>query len=155
MIKRKVKIDFRPFIHVEGVNAKEIRLQKIDLNNYSAIILTSKNAVDHFFRVAEEMRYKVPEGLKYFCQSEAVAFYLQRYVVYRKRKIYVGQKDFADLSPLIKKYKDEKFLLPASDQLNADIPVTLNGLKVDWTPATFYKTVMSDLSDLADVYYDV
>jgi uroporphyrinogen-III synthase len=101
------------------------------------------------------MRYKVPEGLKYFCQSEAIAFYLQKYVVYRKRKIYVGPKDFADLSPLIKKYKDEKFLLPASDQLNADIPVTLNGLKVDWTPATFYKTVMSDLSDLADVYYDV
>ena len=153
--KFKVKIDFRPFIHVEGVSAKEIRLQKIDLHNYSAIILTSRNAVDHFFRVAEEMRYKVPEDLKYFCQSEAIAFYLQKYVVYRKRKIYVGPKDFADLSPLIKKYKDEKFLLPASDQLNADILVTLNALKVDWTPATFYKTVMSDLSDLADVYYDV
>ena len=153
--KHKVKIDFRPFIHVEGVSAKEIRLQKIDLHNYSAIILTSRNAVDHFFRVAEEMRYKVPEDLKYFCQSEAIAFYLQKYVVYRKRKIYVGPKDFADLSPLIKKYKDEKFLLPASDQLNADILVTLNALKVDWTPATFYKTVMSDLSDLADVYYDV
>ena len=153
--KHKVKIDFRPFIHVEGVSAKEIRLQKIDLHNYSAIILTSRNAVDHFFRVAEEMRYKVPEDLKYFCQSEAIAFYLQKYVVYRKRKIYVGPKDFADLSPLIKKYKDEKFLLPASDQLNADILVTLNALKVDWTPATFYKTVMCDLSDLADVYYDV
>jgi uroporphyrinogen-III synthase len=153
--KHKVKIDFRPFIHVEGVNAKEIRLQKIDLNHYTAIILTSKNAVDHFFRVAEEMRYKVPEGLKYFCQSEAIAFYLQKYVVYRKRKIYVGPKDFADLSPLIKKYKDEKFLLPASDQLNADAPITLNALKVDWTPAIFYKTVISDLSDLADVYYDV
>ncbi|MDR6966677.1 uroporphyrinogen-III synthase [Flavobacterium arsenatis] len=153
--KHKVKIDFRPFIHVEGVSAKDVRLQKIDLNHYSAIILTSKNSVDHFFRVADEMRYKVPEDLKYFCQSEAVAFYLQKYVVYRKRKIYVGQKDFADMSSLFKKYKDEKFLLPASDQLNADIPQTLNGLKVDWTVATLYKTVMSDLSDLADVYYDV
>ena len=153
--KHKVKIDFRPFIHVEGVSAKDVRLQKIDFNNYTAIILTSKNSVDHFFRVAEEMRYKVPEDLKYFCQSEAVAFYLQKYVVYRKRKIYVGQKDFADMSSLFKKYKDEKFLLPASDQLNADIPQTLNGLKVDWTVATLYKTVMSDLSDLADVYYDV
>ena len=153
--KHKVKFDFRPFIHVEGVNAKEIRLQKIDLNHFTAIILTSKNAVDHFFRVADEMRYKVPEGLKYFCQSEAIAFYLQKYVVYRKRKIYVGLKDFAELSPLIKKYKDEKFLLPASDQLNADAPTTLNALKVDWTQATFYKTVISDLSDLADVYYDV
>ncbi len=153
--KHKVKVDFRPFIHVEGVNAKEIRLQKIDLNNFTAIILTSKNSVDHFFRVADEMRYKVPEGLKYFCQSEAIAFYLQKYVVYRKRKIYVGPKDFADLSPLIKKYKDEKFLLPASDQLNADAPITLNNLKVDWTQAVFYKTVVSDLSDLANVYYDV
>ena len=153
--KHKVKIDFRPFIHIEGVNAKEIRLQKIDLNHYTAIILTSRNAVDHFFRVAEEMRFKVPETLKYFCQSEAVAYYLQKYVVYRKRKIYVGPKDFADLSPLIKKYKDEKFLLPASDQLNADAPIVLDSLKVDWTAAVFYKTVMSDLSDLADVYYDV
>jgi uroporphyrinogen-III synthase len=153
--KHKVKVDFRSFIHVEGVSAKEIRLQKIDLNNFTAIILTSKNSVDHFFRVADEMRYKVPESLKYFCQSEAVAFYLQKYVVYRKRKIYVGPKDFADLSPLIKKYKDEKFLLPASDQLNPDALVTLNNLKVDWTQAVFYKTVMSDLSDLANVYYDV
>jgi uroporphyrinogen-III synthase len=153
--KHKVKVDFRSFIHVEGVNAKDIRAQKIDLNNFSAIILTSRNSVDHFFRVAEEMRYKVPEDLKYFCQSEAIAFYLQKYVVYRKRKIYVGQKDFVDLSPLIKKYKEEKFLLPASDQLNYDVPQTLNNLKVDWIQATFYKTVMSDLSDLADVYYDV
>ncbi|MGQ2982895.1 uroporphyrinogen-III synthase [Flavobacterium sp.] len=153
--KLKVKVDFRPFIHVEGVSAKDVRAQKIDLNNFTAIILTSKNSIDHFFRVAEEMRFKVPETLKYFCQSEAIAFYLQKYVVYRKRKIYVGQKDFADLSPLIKKYKDEKFLLPSSDQLNFDIPQTLNNLKVDWIPGTFYKTVMSDLSDLKDVYYDV
>ncbi len=153
--KLKVKVDFRPFIHVEGVSAKDIRTQKIDLNNFTAIILTSKNSIDHFFRVAEEMRFKVPENMKYFCQSEAIAFYLQKYVVYRKRKIYVGQKDFADLSPLIKKYKDEKFLLPASDQLNFDIPQTLNSLKVDWIPGTFYKTVMSDLTDLKDVYYDV
>ena len=94
--KHKVKIDFRPFIHVEGVNAKDVRAQKIDLNNFTAIILNSRNSVDHFFRVAEEMRYKVPEDLKYFCQSEAIAFYLQKYVVYRKRKIYVGQKDFIE-----------------------------------------------------------
>lgn len=153
--KLKVKVDFRPFIHVEGVSAKDVRAQKIDLNNYTAVILTSKYSIDHFFRVAEEMRYKVPETLKYFCQSEAIAFYLQKYVVYRKRKIYVGQKDFADLAPLIKKYKDEKFLLPSSDQLNHDIPPVLDSLKIDWTPGTFYRTVMSDLSDLKDVYYDI
>ena len=153
--KHKVKIDFRPFIHVEGVNAKDVRAQKIDFNNFTAVILTSKNAVDHYFRVADEMRYKIPEDLKYFCQSEAIAFYLQKYVVYRKRKIYVGQKDFADMSTLFKKYKDEKFLLPASDQLNADAPMTLNNLNLNWTEATLYKTVISDLSDLANVYYDV
>lgn len=153
--KHKVKVDFRSFIHVEGVLAKDVRAQKIDLNYFNAIILTSKNSVDHFFRVAEEMRYKVPEDLRYFCQSEAVAYYLQKYVVFRKRKIYVGQKDFVDMTALFKKYKDEKFLLPSSDQLNADITQTLNALKLDWTPGTFYKTVMSDLSDLKDVYYDV
>lgn len=153
--KLKVKVDFRPFIHVEGVSAKEVRAQKIDLSKFTAIILTSRNAVDHFFRVAEEMRFKVPEDLKYFCQSEAVAFYLQRYVVYRKRKIYVGQKEFTDLAPLIKKYKDEKFLLPNTDQLNADVPQTLDKLGVDWTQGIFYKTVISDLSDLKDVYYDI
>lgn len=153
--KLKVKIDFRPFIHVEGVSAKEVRAQKIDLSKFTAIILTSRNSVDHFFRVAEEMRYKVPEDLKYFCQSEAVAFYLQRYVVYRKRKIYVGQKEFGDLAPLIKKYKTEKFLLPNTDQLKADVPETLDKLGVDWKQGIFYKTVVSDLSDLKDVYYDI
>lgn len=153
--KHKVKVDFRPFIRVEGVPAKDIRQQKIDLNNFTAIILTSKNAVDHFFRVADEMRYKIPEDLKYFCQSEAIAFYLQKYVLYRKRKIYVGTKDFSDMSSLFKKYKEEKYLLPASDQLNADAPITLDNLKINWTQAVFYKTVMSDLSDLANVYYDI
>ena len=153
--KQKVKIDFRPFIHVEGVPSKEIRQQKVDLNNYSAIILTSRNSVDHFFRVAEEMRFKVPDTLKYFCQSEAVAFYLQKYVVYRKRKIYVGKRNFAELSPIIKKYKDEKFLLPTTDKLKSEVPETLNALGVDWKEAVFYRTVISDLSDLADVYYDV
>ena len=153
--KYKVKIDFRPFIHVEGVNAKEVRQQKIDLNNFTSIILTSKNSVDHYFRVAEEMRFKVPETMKYFCQSEAIAYYLQKYVVYRKRKIYVGQKDFVDLSPLIKKFKDDTFLLPASDKLNDDVPQTLNNLGVNWTQGIFFRTAMSDLSDLADVKYDV
>lgn len=153
--KQRVKIDFRPFIHVEGVPAKEIRQEKIDLSNYTAIILTSRNAVDHFFRVADEMRYKVPDTLKYFCQSEAVAYYLQKYVVYRKRKIYVGKRTFAELVPLIKKYKDESFLLPTTDKLKPQVPEALNTLGVKWKQSTFYKTVISDLSDLADVYYDI
>jgi uroporphyrinogen-III synthase len=153
--KQKVKVDFRPFIHVEGVPAKEVRQQKVDLSNYTAIILTSRNSVDHFFRVAEEMRFKVPDTMKYFCQSEAVAYYLQKYVVYRKRKIYVGKRNFEDLSPLIKKYKDERFLLPTTDKVKPIIPETLDALGVNWKQATFYRTVISDLSDLANVYYDI
>ncbi|MCK0124803.1 uroporphyrinogen-III synthase [Gelidibacter salicanalis] len=153
--KQKVKIDFRPFIHVEGVAAKDVRHQKVDLTQYTAIILTSRNSVDHFFRVADEMRFKVPDTLKYFCQSEAVAFYLQKYVVYRKRKIYVGKRNFEDLSPLIKKYKDESFLLPTTDKLKDEVPATLNALNIKWKEGVFYKTVISDLSDLADVYYDI
>lgn len=153
--RQKVKIDFRPFIHVEGVPSKEIRQQKIDLGKFTAIILTSRNAVDHFFRVAEEMRFKVPDSMKYFCQSEAVAYYLQKYVVYRKRKIYVGKRTFTELSPLIKKYKDENFLLPAADKLKAEVPEVLNALGVKWKEAVFYKTVISDLSDLENVTYDI
>ena len=153
--KQKVKIDFIPFIHVEGVSSKEVRQQKVDLTKYSAIILTSRNAVDHYFRIAEELRFKVPDTLKYFCLSEAVAYYLQKYVVYRKRKIYVGKRTFADLSPLIKKYKTEKFLLPSSDMLKPDVPKTLDKLGVEWKQATFYKTVVSDLSHLRNVTYDI
>ena len=153
--KEKIKVDFRPFIHVEGVEAKNVRQQKIDLNNFTAIILTSRNSVDHFFRIAEEMRFKVPDTMKYFCQSEAVAYYLQKYVVYRKRKIYVGKRTFNELIPLMKKYKDEKFLLPSSDQLKPSVPEALNELGVDWKRGIFYKTVISDLSDLRDVYYDI
>lgn len=153
--KQKVKIDFRPFIHVEGVSAKEVRAQKIDLKNYTAIILTSRNAVDHFFRIAEEMRFTVPDDLKYFCESEAVAYYLQKYVVYRKRKIYVGERTFADLAKLIKKYKEEKYLLPSSNKLKESVPETLNELGVKWERGIFYKTLISDLTDLENVFYDV
>jgi len=152
---QRVKIDFIPFIHIEGVSSKDVRQQKIDLTNYTAIILTSRHSVDHFFRIAEEMRFKVPETLKYFCLSEAVAYYLQKYVVYRKRKIYVGKRNFSDLAPFIKKYKNEKFLLPTSDMLKPDIPKTLNKLGIEWKQAVFYKTVVSDLTHLREVYYDI
>ena len=153
--KRKIKIDFIPFIHVEGVAAREVRQQKIDLSKFSAIILTSRNAIDHFFRVAEEMRFPIPNALKYFCLSEAVAFYLQKYVVYRKRKIYVGGRTFEDLSKQISKYQEENYLIPCSNALSPVIPAILNDLGVKWVQGTFYKTVISDLSSLKDVYYDV
>ena len=153
--KHNLKIDFRPFIHVEGVNAKDVRRQKIDFADYTSVILTSRNSVDHFFRLAEDMRYKVSDATKYFCQSEAVAFYLQKYVVYRKRKIYVGEKSLTDLESVFKKFKDEKFLLPSSDILKPSTSSFLDSIGIDWTRAQLYKTVVSDLSDLRDVSYDV
>ena len=153
--KHNLKIDFRPFIHVEGVDAKDVRRQKIDFADYTSVILTSRNSVDHFFRLAEDMRYKVSDATKYFCQSEAVAFYLQKYVVYRKRKIYVGEKSLTDLESVFKKFKDEKFLLPSSDILKPTTSSFLDSIGIDWTRAQLYKTVVSDLSDLRDVSYDV
>jgi uroporphyrinogen-III synthase len=155
MNKQKVKIDFRSFIHVEGESSREVRNQKIDFLSYSAVIFTSRNAVDHYFRLADEMRVVIPDDMKYFCLSEAVAFYLQKYVVYRKRKIYVGTRTFDDLMPLIKKHKAEKFLLPSSDMVKQTMIDKMDSLKVDWTRAILFKTVISDLSDLQDVFYDV
>ena len=153
--KYKLKIDFRPFINVEGLTTREFREQKVELSKVTAVILTSKTAVDHFFRISEETRFKVPDAMKYFCMSEAVAYYLQKYVVYRKRKIYVGKRTFAELTPLIKKYKDESFLLPTTDKLKPEVPQILDNLGVSWKKSTFYKTVISDLSDLENVFYDV
>lgn len=153
--KHNLKIDFRSFIHVEGVDAKDVRRQKIDFADYTSVILTSRNSVDHFFRLAEDMRFKVSDATKYFCQSEAVAFYLQKYVVYRKRKIYVGEKSLTDLKSVFKKFKDEKFLLPSSDILKPTTSSFLDSVGIDWTRAQLYKTVVSDLSDLRDVSYDV
>ena len=152
---QKIKIDFEPFIHVMPVTVKEVRLQKIDLTMFTAIILTSRYAVDHYFRVCDKMRYKVPDSMKYFCQSEVVALYLQNHVVYRKRKIYVGLRKFEDLCTLIKKHDTEKFLLPTTDKLKAEVPILLNELDINWREAVFYRTVISDLSHLADVSYDI
>lgn len=153
--KHNLTIDFRPFIHVEGVEAKEVRQQKIDFNDFDSVILTSRNSVDHYFRLAEEMRFKVPDSTKYFCQSEAVAYYLQKYVVYRKRKIYVGERSVMDLETTFKKFKDDRYLLPSSDILKPVIPNFLDRLELNWKRAQLYKTVVSDLSDLRDVYYDI
>ena len=113
--KYNLKIDFRSFIHVEGVPAKEFRKEKINLADFTAVIFTSRNAVDHFFRICEEMRYDVPADMKYFCISETIALYLQKYIQYRKRKIFFGKQTAADLADLLKKHTSEKFLYPCSD----------------------------------------
>ncbi len=153
--KYKVKIDFRPFIHVEGLKAKKVRSQKVDFSKFNNIVLTSRNAVDHFFRIAEEMRFKVPDQTKYFCQSEAVAFYLQKYVVYRKRKIYVGNNSFDDLETTFQKFIGEKYLVPTSGSLNPEIVSKLDSFEISWDRVQLYKTVVSDLSDLSNVSYDL
>lgn len=153
--KHKVTIDFRPFIHIEGVNEIDFRQERINLLEYSAVIFTSRNAVDHYFRIAKESRTTIPDSMKYFCISESTAYYLQKYVVYRKRKIFHGKQRFSDLVEVMKKHKKEKFLLPCSDILKAEIPELLEKGKFDWTKAILYKTVCSDLSDLEDVFYDM
>ena len=153
--KNNLKIDFRPFIQVEGVSAKEFRKQRINILDHSAVIFTSRTAIDHFFRIAEELRVSVPDTMKYFCISEATAYYLQKYIVYRKRKIFHSTGRFTDLVDVLKKHKDEKFLVPLSDIHKQEIPSLLNKNKINYTKAILYRTVSSDLSDLKDVNYDV
>lgn len=153
--KYNIKIDFRSFIHVEGIDAQEFRKQKINLSEHSAVILTSKIAVDHYFRIAEEMRFSVPDSMKYFCISEAIAYYLQKYVAYRKRKIFHGRQTIVDLVVTLKKHKKEKFLLPCTDILRDKIPETLIENSINYTKAILYRTVASDLSDLENVSYDM
>ena len=150
-----LKVDFRSFIHVEGVDPMDFRQQRINLSNYSAVIFTSRMAIDHFFRIAKETRFTLPDDMKYFCVSEAVAYYLQNYVVYRKRKIFHGKQVFADLIQLINKHNTEKFLVPCSDIQRKNIPELLEKNNINFQNAVLYKTVCSDLSDLSDVKYDI
>jgi uroporphyrinogen-III synthase len=153
--KNNVKIDFRPFSHVEGLTAKDFRQSRIDILEHSAIIFSAKTAIDHFFRICEEMRITVPDTMKYFCTSESVAFYLQKYIVYRKRKIFYGKTSLVDIEDVLTKNKEEKFLIPLSDNHKNDIPMLMDRLKLKHTKAIFYRTVCSDLSDLANIDYDV
>ncbi|HLT93038.1 MAG TPA: uroporphyrinogen-III synthase [Membranihabitans sp.] len=153
--KYGIKIDWRPFIHVEPVPEKEFRKTRIKPDEYTAIIFTSRNSIDHFFNLCEEMRIKMPEDTKYFCLSEAIANYLQKFIVYRKRKVFVGQKSIADLENALKKHRKEKFLLPTSNLGSKPVQDFLSKMKIDYQEAMMYKTVSSDLSDLADITYDI
>jgi uroporphyrinogen-III synthase len=153
--KHNLKIDFRPFIQVEGVSAKDFRQERINVLDYSAVIFTSRTAIDHYFRICQELRITVPDDMKYFCISESTAFYLQKYIVYRKRKIFFGERTFEDLMKIILKHKTEKFLVPLSDIHKQSIPDLLVKNKIKFAKAILYRTVSSDLSDLADVNYDI
>ncbi|MFC2089618.1 uroporphyrinogen-III synthase [Bacteroidota bacterium] len=153
--KHNLKIDFRPFIHVEGITSKEFRQSKVDLSDHTAVIFNSKTSIDHYFRIAEEMRVSVPDTMKYFCISEATAHYLQKYIVYRKRKIFFGSGKMEDLMEIMVKHKNERFLVPLSAAHREEIPELLDKHSYNFTTSILYKTECSDLSDLADVNYDV
>ena len=153
--KNGLKIDFRPFIQVEGVPVKEFRKERIDILAHTGVVFTSRTAVDNYFRIAEELRVTIPDSMKYFCISEATAFYLQKYIVYRKRKIFYGNGTFTDLMEVIKKHKDENFLVPLSDKHKEEIPKKLEQAKIKFTKAIMYRTVSANLSNLSDVNYDM
>jgi uroporphyrinogen-III synthase len=153
--KYNLKIDFRPFIKVDPITSKEFRKQKIDVLKHTAIIFTSRNAVDHFFRLCQELKVEVPADMKYFCISEQTANYLQKYIVIRKRKIFTGSKTAQDLIEILKKHKNEKYIFPCSNIRKEDIPTFLEDNNYNFVEAVIYHTVASDLSDLAEVNYDV
>ena len=154
--KYNLKLEFRPFIKVEGVTVKEFRQEKVNILDHTAIIFTSRTAIDHFFRICGELRVTVPDTMKYFCISEATAFYLQKYIVYRKRKIFYGDKKVDDMTKILLKHKTENFLVPLSDIHKENIPALLDQLHLKYTKAILYKTVASDLSDIQNLKeYDI
>ncbi|MBE9491567.1 MAG: uroporphyrinogen-III synthase [Bacteroidetes bacterium] len=153
--KYSLNIDFYKFIKIEGINAKEFRKKRINILDHNAIILTSRNAVDHFFRICEEMRIEVPDSMKYFCISESTALYLQKYIQYRKRKIFFGKQNFDQLIELIKKHQNEKFLLPCSEIHKQSISDLLVKNNIKYTKAVLFKTMASDLSNVEIENYDL
>ena len=153
--KYNLKIDFKPFILIEGVASKDFRHQKINILDFTAVIFTSKTGIDHFFRICNELRIVVPDMMKYFCITENVAFYLQKYIVYRKRKIFHGKAKFQDLIDIIIKHKEDKFFVPLSEPHNAEIPDLLDKNGIKYTIGTMYKTISSHFTNLAEFDYDI
>lgn len=151
----KVKIDFVPFVSVEGLTEKEYRKNRVYPNDYSAIVFTSKNAVDHFFRLCAELRIKMSDETKYFCATETIANYLQKFITFRKRKVFNGLKSIMELKAYILRHKDEKFFLPCSDGGNPEVVQFFADLKVPIQEAVMYRTANTDLSELADIKYDI
>jgi len=155
--KYDLQLDFHPFIRVEGLSGKDFRKQRVDINEFTAIIFTSRNAVDHFFRICEELKVKVSQDMKYFCITEAVALYLQKFILYRKRKVFFSADGSTDgLLDVIGKHKtNEKFILPASDNAKNDILQFLIKHNVVFAEATLYKTVANDIAPIMKEKYDM
>ncbi|MEM8582694.1 MAG: uroporphyrinogen-III synthase [Bacteroidota bacterium] len=149
-------IDWRPFIEVQGLTAKEFRKQRVYPNEFSSVIFTSKTAIDHFFRLCKEMRIDMSGDTRYYCLTEAIANYLQKFIVYRKRKVAVGKRTIDDLANTLKKYRSkETFFLPCSNLGAKKVTNFLNENDFNWKEGMMYQTVSSDLSDLENVFYDV
>ncbi len=153
--KYKVQIEFKPFIEIEPVSIKDFRKQRVEILNHTAIIFTSRHAVDHFFKLCGELKIDIPSDMKYFCISDQTSNYLQKYIVIRKRKIFTGSKTARDLIEILKKHKNEKFLFPCSNIRKNDIPDFLTQNDYQFSEAAIYRTIASDLSDLAMKNYDI
>ena len=151
-----VEIDFRPFFKVEPLTSKEFRQQKISILDHTAVVFTSRHAINHFFHLCEELRVAIPETMKYFCVTEAIAVYLQKYIVYRKRKIFFGQTGkVEDLAVVIGKHPKEKYLIPVSDIHKEDLISLLEAKKISYTKAVMYRTVSNDFEDNEKFDYDM
>lgn len=154
--KYNVQMVFHPFIRVEGLDVKDFRQQRINILDYTAVVFTAKTAIDHFFSLCEELRVAMPETMKYFCISEAVALYLQKYIVYRKRKIFFSTTGKMDgLAPSLTKHNKEKFLVPVSDVHSEDLTAVLDAKKIDYAKAIMYRTVSNDITEEAILSYDM
>lgn len=154
--KYQLQLTFRPFIRVEGLDAKEFRQQKINIQDYTAVVFTAKVAIDHFFALCEEFRITMPETMKYFCISEAVALYLQKYIVYRKRKIFFSTTGKMDgLSAALTKHNKEKYIVPVSDVHSEDLTAVLDERKVNYTKAIMYRTVSNEFTEEEILSYDM
>ena len=154
--KYGVEIVFRPFIKVEGVSAKEFRQQKVSILDHTAVVFTSRHAIDHFFTLCTELRVTIPETMKYFCTSEQIALYIQKYVQYRKRKVFFGATGkFADLMPSIVKHNSEKYFVPLSDVHTDEIKNALDAKKIQHTEAVMYRTVSNDFTPEEKFDYDM
>ena len=149
--KHGVNIEFIKFFRIESVSVREFRDEKVYINEHTAIIFNSKHAVDHFFSIAKDVRVEIPETMKYFCMSESVAFYLQKYVQFRKRKIFFSENDVSQLMDLIKKHKTERFLLPCSDNHSKELPELLDAAKINYSEAVLYRTVPTEMKELVDI----
>lgn len=151
-----VEFVFRPFIKVEGLSSREFRAQKISLSDFTAVVFTSRHAIDHFFQLAKELRFNAPESMKYFCITEQVALYIQKYVQYRKRKVFFGTTGkFADLLPTMVKHKSERYFVPQSDVHNEEIKNLLDAKKLQHTEGVMYRTVSNDFQDGEPFDYDM